>query len=92
MSITLLTILIVAAGFYFMYGSPFSTQQVDLQAYQELCNKYRNAQPGVYTDDQMQMLVSEINYIISDELKDIQDPASRELKLCAQVLSGKIAQ
>ena len=90
MSITVLTVLIIVAGFYFMYGSPFSTQQVDLAAYQTLCDKYRTADKGTYKQDEMQMLVSEINYLITEEVKEIKDPASRELKLCSQDLSKKI--
>jgi hypothetical protein len=90
MSITALTILIIAAGLYFMYGKPYSTPQVDLAAYQALCNKYRAAQPGVYKKDEMQMLVSEIDYLITDDVKDIADPAKKKLKECAQQLSTKL--
>ena len=90
MSITVLTLLIIAAGLYFMYGKPYSAPQVDLAAYQSLCNKYRTAQPGAYKKDEMQMLVSEIDYLINAEVKDIADPAEKKLKQCAQELSAKI--
>lgn len=90
MSMTVLTVLIIAAGFYFMYGSPFSTQQVDLAAYQTLCDKYRTADKGTYKQDEMQMLVNEINYLVTDDVNDIKDTASRDLKMCAQDLSKKI--
>ena len=89
MSMTVLTVLIIAAGFYFLYGSPFSTQQVDLAAYQSLCDKYRTADKGTYKQDEIQMLVSEINYLVTDDVKDIKDIASRDLKLCGQALSVK---
>jgi len=92
MSITVLTVLIIVAGFYFMYGSPFSTQQVDLAAYQTLCDKYRTADKGMYKQDEMQMLVSEINYLVTDDVKDIEDTASRDLKMCAQELAAKMDQ
>lgn len=89
MSITVLTILIIGAGFYFMYGSPFSTQKVDMSAYQSLCDKYRTAGEGKYKQDEVQMLVNEINYLFPDELEAIKDPAVKELKKCAQTLSDK---
>lgn len=92
MSITILTILIVAAGFYFMQGSFFSTQQFDIGAYQAMCDKYKTAEPGVYKNDEMQMLVNEINYLISDELENIKDPATKQLKQCVQTLSVKLNQ
>jgi len=72
-----------------MYGSPFSKQQVDLSAYQSLCDQYRVADKGVYKQEEINMLVSEINYLITDDVKDIKDPASRNLKLCAQELASK---
>ena len=92
MSITLLTVLIITAGLYFMYGSSFSTQQVDLVSYQRLCDKYRTADTGTYKRDEMQMLVNEINYLVTDDVKDIKDVTSRDLKICAQALSAKIDQ
>jgi len=92
MSMAVLTVLIIAAGFYFLYGSPFSTQQVDLAAYQTLCDKYRTADAGTYKQDEIQMLVSEINYLVTDEVKDIKDAASRELKICSQAIAAKIDQ
>lgn len=90
-SILALTILIIAAGLYFMYGSPFSKQNVNLSAYQEMCDKYRTATQGTYTQDEMQMLVNEISYLVTDEVKDIKDAASKNLKLCGQDLSAKLS-
>lgn len=92
MSITVLTILIIAAGLYFMYGNPFSSQQVNMVAYQELCDKYRTAEDGKYGQDEMQMLINEINYLFPDEAVAAQDSATRELKNCAQALSSKVNQ
>ena len=91
-SMTILTVLIIAAGLYFLYGSPFSTQKVDLASYQALCDKYRVAEKGVHKQDEMQMLVSEINYLVADDIKDIKDVTSRNLKMCAQELAAKISQ
>jgi len=90
MSIAILTILIVAAGFYFMQGGFFSKQNFDIGAYQAMCEKYKTADPGVYKKEEMQMLVNEINYLISDEIENIKDPATKQLKQCAQALSGKL--
>lgn len=87
MSITILTILIVAAGFYFMQGGFFSTHQFDIGAYQAMCDKYKTAEAGVYKKDEIQMLANEINYLISDEVENIKDPATKQLKQCAQALS-----
>lgn len=91
MSVTILTILIIAAGFYFMYGGSFSTQQVNLAAFQEQCDRYREAEPGSYRTEDMQMLVSEINYLVEAEVADIKDSARKKLKTCANELSVKLA-
>jgi hypothetical protein len=90
MSITLLTVLIIAAGFYFMQGGFFSGQQFDIAAYQAMCDKYKTAGQGVYKQEEMQMLVNEINYLISEEVDDIKDPARKQLKQCAQALSANL--
>jgi hypothetical protein len=92
MSITVLTILIIAAGFYFMYGGSFSAQKVDLAAFQAQCDKYRDADQGAYKPEELQMLISEINYLVEGEVADIKDPARKNLKTCANELSLKLAK
>ena len=89
-SILVLTVIIIAAGFYIMYGKPFSPKQVDLTSYQSLCDQYRAADKGTYKQEEIQMLISEINYLITEDMKEIKDPVSRELKKCSQDLSNKL--
>ena len=92
MSITVLTVLIIVAGLYFMYAAPFSTQQVDLNAYQKRCSQYLTADKGTYKKEEMQMLVSEINYLVEGKPSDIRDEAARNLKECAQKLASMLAK
>ncbi len=90
MSYSIGFLLIIAMGFYFMYGNPFSPQQVDLAQYQAVCDQYQQAEKGKYKNAEMQMLVSEINYLVQEELAEIQDPARKKLKTCAQQLSSRL--
>ena len=73
-----------------MYGSPFSARNVNYTAYQDMCNKYLVAEAGTYTNDEMQMLVSEINYLLSENLIEANTDASNRLKMCSDKLSDKL--
>ena len=90
MSYSIGFLLIIAMGFYFMYGNPFSPQQVDLTQYQAVCDQYQQAEKGKYKDSEVQMLVSEISYLVPGELAEIQDPTRKKLKTCAQTLAGRL--
>ena len=90
MSYSIGFLLIIAMGFYFMYGNPFSAQKVDLAQYQTVCDQYQQAEQGKYKDAELQMLVNEINYIVPDELSVIKDPAVKNLKSCANKLSTRL--
>jgi len=90
MSYSIGFLLIIAMGFYFIYGNPFSAQQVDLAQYQLVCDQYQQAEEGEFKEAELQMLVNEINYLVQDELTAIQDPAAKKLKMCAQQLTEKM--
>lgn len=84
-------VIILFAG-YLLYTGYFQKPQVDVAAYQQLCNRYLQASPGTYTHDQMQLLVYKINYLFPDSVDKLAVPAERELKNCAQTLSERIKQ
>ena len=90
MSYSIAFLLIIAMGFYFMYGNPFSPQKVDLTQYQLVCDQYQHAGKGVNKKAEVQMLVNEINYLVPDQVNDIQDPATKQLKSCAQKLDVRL--
>jgi len=90
MSYSIGFLLIIAMGFYFMYGNPFSYDKVNLTQFQQVCDQYQQAEKGKYKDAEVQMLVNEIYYIIPDAIADIQDPVSKKLKACALQLSQQL--
>ncbi len=90
MSYSIGFLLIIAMGFYFIYGNPFSPDKVDLTQYQQVCDQYQQAEQGKYKDAELQMLVNEINYLVPGELADINDPTSKKLKTCAQQLTERL--
>jgi len=90
MSYSIGFLLIVAMGFYFLYGNPFSAQQRDLTQFQMACDKYQKSSKGTYEKNDAQMLVNEINYLLPAET-DINDPASKQLKSCVQKLSARLS-
>lgn len=85
-------LLVIFAAIYFMYGDAFSTKQVDLGRYLELCEQYRKAEKSKYTTDEVRMLISEINYLVPGELNEISDAQQRSLKLCAAELASRIEE
>ena len=82
-------LLVIFAAIYFMYGDAFSTRQVDLGKYLELCEQYRADANGKYSADEISMLISEINYLVPDDMADITDAQQRALKTCASQLATK---
>ena len=56
MSYSIAFLLIIAMGFYFMYGNPFSAQKVDMGMYQAVCDKYLQAGKGANKRADVQML------------------------------------
>jgi len=85
-------LLVIFAAIYFMYGDAFSTKQVDLGKYLELCEQYRKAEKAKFTTDEIRMLVSEVNYLVPGELKEISDAQQRSLKMCAAELASRIEE
>ena len=83
-------LLVIFAAIYLMYGDAFSTKQVDLGKYLELCEQYSTAEKGKYSTDEMRMLVSEINYLVPGEIKEISGAQEQSLKKCADQLSSRI--
>lgn len=91
MSYSIGFLLIIAMGFYFMYGNPFSYDKVNLTQYQQVCDQYQQAEAGKFKDADLRMLVNEIYYIVPEVLAEIQDPARKKLKTCAQQLSKRLS-
>ena len=86
MSYSIAFLLIIAMGFYFMYGNPFSPQKVDLSQYQLVCDQYRAASKGTYKEAEVQMLMNEINYLIPEDVTKLNDPTAKRLKTCSNEL------
>lgn len=82
--------LVIAIALYFMYGDMFSLKNVDFAAYKEACVKYQSAKAGVYTNDEMLSLVNKINYLLPGTVSEIKDPLKKEIKTCANELSGRL--
>jgi len=83
-------ILIILFAGYFLYKGYLDRPQVDLAAYQRLCDQYLQASAGTYTDDQLQLLVYKINYLFPEPADKLAAPAERDLKLCAGKLSDRL--
>lgn len=84
-------LLVIALALYFMYGDQFSLKNIDFAAYQELCEQYRSAKPGVYSKEEIQGLINKVNYLLPDDIKEIQEPLKKEIKSCAIELAEKIS-
>lgn len=83
-------ILIILFAGYLIYTGYFSKPQVDLPAYQKLCQQYLDAPAGSYTHDQIQLLVYKINYLFPESAEKLTVPAERKLKSCAEKLAARI--
>lgn len=83
-------IVVIISAIYFMYGDAFSSKQVDLGQYMQLCEQYRTAAKGKYSDDELQMLISEISYLVPDEVNQAEKSRKHDLKSCAQDLRQKL--
>jgi hypothetical protein len=86
-----LIFIIIVSG-YMLYTGFFKRPQVDLPAYQKLCNQYVQAPAGTYSHDQMQLLVYKINYLFPDSVDKLTVPAERQLKTCATTLTERLKQ
>ncbi len=73
-----------------MYGDQFSLKNVDFAAYKKVCNQYQSARAGVYTNDEMQSLVNQVNYLLPDAVAEINDSLKKEIKACANMLAGRL--
>lgn len=85
-------ILIILFAGYLMYGGVLKPAQVDLTKYQALCTQYLEAPPGRYQHAEMQMLVTEINYLIPAATSELTVPTERDLKACATSLAARLNQ
>lgn len=81
--------IIIFAG-YLLYTGYFEKPQVDVGAYQKLCDLYLQAPAGSYSHDKMQLLVYKINYLYPASPDKLSIPAERKLKTCAQALAAKL--
>jgi hypothetical protein len=84
-------LLVIFAAIYLMYSDTFSTRQVDLGKYLELCQQYQSAANGEYSADEINMLVAEVNYLLPDDSQEISGEQQRALKTCINKLVAKNA-
>lgn len=83
-------LVVIAIALYFMYGEQFSLKNVDFAAYQEVCHKYQSAQPGEYSDDEIQGLVNKVNYLLPGTVAEIDEPLKKDIKNCANMLAARL--
>lgn len=83
-------VLIIVFAVYLLYTGFFEKPQVDIAAYQSLCDTYRQAPAGRYSHDRMQLLVYKINYLYPASPDKLKVPAERMLKICAQKLAARL--
>jgi len=85
-----LLLIILFAG-YLLYTGFFEKPQVDIVAYQTLCNRYLQAPAGEFSHDQLQLLIYKINYLFPGPAEKLTLPAERQLKHCAEQLADKLS-
>ena len=83
-------LVVIAVAFYFMYGDEFSLKNVDFNAYKEICMKYQSAKVGTYSDEQIQSLVTKVNYILPGSVEEIKEPLKKDIKACANELAKRL--
>ena len=83
-------LVVIAVALYFMYGDEFSLKNVDFNAYKETCMKYQSAKAGTYSDEQIQSLVTKVNYILPGSVAEIKEPLKKDIKACANELAKRL--
>ena len=83
-------LLIIVGAIYFLVGDLGKPKNVNLPKYKEVCEKYLAARVGEVSRDEMQMMVSNVNYLIPTELSELTDPMERSVKTCAQKLTERL--
>lgn len=81
-------LIIIGVSAYLMFSDDFSTKQVDLAQYKELCLKYKQSPKGTYQDAEIQMLINEVQYLVPEKVEELSPSIRKELKTCAQELTG----
>ena len=74
-----------------MYGDQFSLNNVDFNAYKEVCVKYQSAKAGTYKDEELLSLISKVNYLLPGTVEEIEEPLKKEIKACANELSKRLS-
>ena len=82
-------LVVIAVALYFMYGDLFSLKNIDFPAYKEACFKFQSAKTG--TNTEILSLVNKINYLLPEKVEEIKDPLKKEIKSCANELSGRLS-
>jgi len=82
-------LVVIAVALYFMYGDEFSLKNVDFNAYEKTCNEYLKDDKATVSSEQIQSLVSKINYILPGEAHEIKDPQRKRIKNCAVQLADE---
>lgn len=84
-------LVVITLALYFMYGEMFSLKNIDFAAYKEVCEKYQSARDGAYLKSEIQGLVNKIHYLLPEQAANIDDPLKKEIKVCADELSKRLA-
>lgn len=84
-------LVVIAVALYFMYGDQFSLNNVDFNAYKEVCVKYQSAKAGTYKDEELLSLISKVNYLLPGTVEEIEEPLKKEIKACANELSKRLS-
>lgn len=82
-------LVLIGAAAFIMY-SGILVPKIDLQQYKDVCNKYRTAADGSYTNNEVLGLINKVNYLFPAKVEDLTDPMEKEIKLCANDLAEKL--
>ena len=85
-------IAIIGGAVYFLTGNVYNPDSIDMSQYQQVCEKYLNAQPGEVSRDAMKSLAYKIDYLLPDPVKEITDPVKKSVKACSQKLNKRLAE
>lgn len=82
-------LVLIGVAAYILYSGVL-TPKIDLQKYKEVCNQYRTAEAGTYSDKQLQSMVAKVNYLFPAAPAEIKDPLKKEIKMCAMDLEARL--
>jgi hypothetical protein len=83
-------IAIIGGAVYFLSGTLYNPDNIDMVKYQQVCEKYLSAQPGEVSRDAMKSLVYKIDYLLPKSVNELSDPTEKAVKRCAQKLNKRL--